>query len=319
MGLFFCIRDAKMDIIDKVVDKIAEYTIDWVKGRLKAHPIYTTLTGIGVGFFVFVYTYWTSFGPLFVAHIEQFLRLPYVEQFGIVSAITAFLYLVIKILVATNDVAKEYIDLQNLKRSTGLAGFFPLNDSHGINQAWETLRKELTDQPPTNLKILAITGARTFGLESSPLHKVLESFGGTGKIHILLINPLSSAFEQRIKERGIKNKRQYLIDLETTVAFCKALHDGALGARISVKLYDQMPIWKMVFANGYLWLQCYDEPAEIGRSPVYTINTDGSLHKHLDKIFEKRWEYDNSISVDFSALNAESMTPLVEWLKSQSA
>ena len=188
-----------------------------------------------------------------------------------------------------------YIRNREILASVGVSGFWLHSETDEKQTNWESCKARVLADHPNELRILGATGWETFGKPESPLHNVLQSF--RGEIRILLIKPKCSAFKVRAKALGIK-ERDYEKEIKQSIAFCEELRDK--GKSIIVKLYEQTPIWKMIFTEKYMWLQHYKTDEHVDNTPVYTLfanDSETSLYFPLIDVFRKRWDYDNNETV----------------------
>ncbi|MBU1901880.1 hypothetical protein KKG82_05980 [Patescibacteria group bacterium] len=149
----------------------------------------------------------------------------------------------------------------------------------------------------STLKILGATGWETFAEDGSPLHKAVLSF--PGEIKVLLMSPEAECLEKRVSSLGDVSKSDYIAQINKTIDFCKLLRKKSI--KIHLKLYDQHPIWKMVIADGFLWLQHYRDRTHVDQTPVYGVyanKEETSLYYPLSEVFYKRWELDNNTEIN---------------------
>lgn len=188
-----------------------------------------------------------------------------------------------------------YIRNREILASVGVSGFWLHSDSNDKQTNWESCKAKILADHPNELRILGATGWETFGRPGSPLHDVVQSF--RGEIRILLIKPKCNAFKVRARALGVK-ERDYEREIKNSIALCEQLRDR--GKSIVVKLYEQTPIWKMIFTDKYMWLQCYKPDQHVDNTPVYTLfanDSETSLYFPLIDVFRKRWDYDNNETV----------------------
>ncbi|HEY9178295.1 MAG TPA: hypothetical protein VIN07_11410 [Flavipsychrobacter sp.] len=152
------------------------------------------------------------------------------------------------------------------------------------------------DTTITDLRILGATGWHTFAAENSPLNKLVESF--KGEIRILLMDPEADCLEERAKSIG-QSKDAYIAEINKTIAYCKQLK--ITNDKVYLRLYKQHPIWKMIIAGSFLWLQNYKHGRHVDESPAYGFYSDSegtSLYHPLYDVFYKRWEKDGNREID---------------------
>lgn len=168
---------------------------------------------------------------------------------------------------------------------------FGLHDTEARRELdWGRCVDEIESTRPSRLCILGATGWETFGSPQSPIHEVVKQFDGP--IQILLIKPQSGGFLKRTSELN-RNPVNYAKEIRDSVAYCRELVSH-YKKQIEVRLYEDEPIWKMIFSDRYLWLQYYDPKKDVDQTPVYTFQTrahesDSSLYYPLYRVFQKRW------------------------------
>jgi len=111
-------------------------------------------------------------------------------------------------------------------------------------------------------------------------------------VYILLLKPKSRGFEKRVTDLA-KNENRYKEEIRDSITYCRDLVDTHKKS-IEVKLYEDEPIWKMIFSDRYLWLQYYDPADDVDKTPVYTLqtrdsSTASSLYYPLVRVFQRRW------------------------------
>ena len=130
-----------------------------------------------------------------------------------------------------------------------LAGFgvrvFSPHDSNEVRKHdWSQICNDLVfasrNQSP--LWILCANGHRTFGHREAPLCAALRNYDGV--INILLLKPGSEGFNRRVKNLKI-DADEYRSEILDSINFCKELRKD--GKSINVRLYHDLPIWKMIF------------------------------------------------------------------------
>lgn len=196
--------------------------------------------------------------------------------------------------------------VQLRQKSQTLAGFgvraFSAHDSASSKEAdWKMIEADLrqASEAQSPLKLLGATGKRTFADTDAPLHKAVCEY--EGPIQVLLVRPGSAGFEHRV-QRISANPEQYIDEILDTLEFCKSL--ARKGRRIEVKLYESMPIWKMLSTPQILWLQHYAQSKHVDETPAYGFAASGQRPTILDgfrSVFDKRWDHDESKEVNLRA------------------
>lgn len=187
---------------------------------------------------------------------------------------------------------RRYVQLREIATSAGLNGFWPHSKDDEKIKNWNGCLQQIEKDKADDLRVLGVTGWATFGSPTSPLHNAFISC--QGEIRVLLIKPGCSAFKERALALHI-NEIEYAKEIQDSLEFCKQLKRQ--GKSISVKLYEQTPIWKMVFTNNYLWLQYYQPDQHVDNTPVYTFFSNKertSLYHPIVNVFRKRWHRDNN-------------------------
>lgn len=152
-----------------------------------------------------------------------------------------------------------------------------------------------------SIKIIGATGYQTFAKSDATgkavLREVLENI--SGEIKILLLHPNTEQTKMRAKALGVLLET-YQRDIANSIQFLKELK--IKGKSVALKLYSQRPIWKMIIADDFLWLQYYDPKEHVEYTPVYGIKRDHNnytLFEPLSAVFTKKWEHDNNPTYDF--------------------
>ena len=194
----------------------------------------------------------------------------------------------------------------------GLTTYFdPGTD--GETAHWDYCVEQLNHLNATELDILGVTGWNTFASEKAPLRKFVDSF--TGHLKILLLAPESKGFESRVEDLASAQsgtvseaerlnltealKREY----EDTIKYCKGLAKKPKSRlrSIEVKIYQDRPIWKLLFANDHVWVQQYDTYHHVAETPSFVFRNNRSQKTSFQRAFWsvwlRRWDDKNSESV----------------------
>ena len=91
------------------------------------------------------------------------------------------------------------------------------------------------------------------------------------EIRVMLMNPNGEGAVKRVNslsdpESLLKTYRQ---EIETSIAYLKKL--SAAGKKISLKLYDDPPFWKLVVTGEYVWVQYCHDGYEVKNQPEYVF------------------------------------------------
>jgi uncharacterized integral membrane protein len=196
--------------------------------------------------------------------------------------------------------------LVNLRQRNTLASFGVRLFSHHDNietkkRDWTGVSNDIGAASPerATLRMLGATGKETFSGATSPLFDVLKKYDG--EIKVLLIRPHSGAFISRCKSLRISTD-SYLEEILDSIEYCKTLaqlHNRA----IELKLYDHVPVWKMLIISKTLWVQYYKATEHVDNTPMYCFEFKGqgtTLFDGFRSVFEKRWALDGSKSIDLA-------------------
>lgn len=236
-----------------------------------------------------LFTYLSKIIPYF-APLSNFVK--------VASVIVIFftIFVLYKFYVKTKSNTK-------LIKNSGLFLFQP-NRKSGDIEANKRLMNEKSSTA-RDILILGATGYNTFarsGVEGKAmLREQLERM--TGEIKIMLLHPKAQQVEVRANSLGVPIEK-YRQEIHDSINFLKQLKNK--GQNISLKVYVQRPIWKMILLDDFLWLQYYHPNCHVEQMPVYGIYRrqqigEYSLFGPLYEVFQKKWNNDNNPTVDFSS------------------
>jgi hypothetical protein len=149
---------------------------------------------------------------------------------------------------------------------------------------------------------MGATGKSTFGSDNSPLCEVIKNYGGP--ISILLVAPESPGFMARTRDLAI-SKESYAKEIFDCIDHCKSLLKESR-KEISVRLYLDEPIWKMVVTNRVLWIQHYRAGEHVDDTPLYGFQFRGeksNIQNGFIKVFQRRWNAPETISLNLQKWN----------------
>lgn len=188
---------------------------------------------------------------------------------------------------------------QLAKKSKVLASFGAFSfsekvDNDSQDKDWMQFRDRLDKS--ANLSIFGATGYRTFKTRTSPLYEDLRNFNGT--VSVLLLNPDSAAVKIRSSTVGMA-EAEYKREINTTIKYLKKLNEKR--QNIVVRLYDCDPSWKMIVADGFMWLQHYSPDAHVHETPVYGLyanEANTSLFYLMMCEYRKIWNAKSTIEIE---------------------
>ncbi|MFO0706351.1 MAG: hypothetical protein U0412_05820 [Nitrospira sp.] len=168
----------------------------------------------------------------------------------------------------------------------GLVSFFPQRARHA---ARHISRIRDTHAAGRTIKVIGSSGYSTLVDQVGTLASVLDKCLGA---QILLANPYSPDVHRRIRaidhpERTIEDVRH---EVRQSIALLKRLK--AMGKAVTLKLYADAPLVKMVILGDYLWLQPHHADSGADAMPEYVLrrNPDAhSLYTLYAHYFEQRW------------------------------
>jgi hypothetical protein len=218
--------------------------ISWFIEHFLAHAIvFPIFALIGITFGYIVKTY-ENILPESVLHLLKFLLYAEAHPFRIIlGALLAGI--TIAFLIRTLST------LPNLRKLISNVGIFAF---------WSNIDKEEAEK-------------------DSPLYECVESF--RGEVRILLFNPESALIEEAAKNIGMTTA-VYKDEVNSSIEYCKKLNTRN-GGKIFLKLYDEMPLWKIVIVDNFLRVQNYKHRLnnnshllDIEQSPAYGFYADNN-------------------------------------------
>lgn len=119
-----------------------------------------------------------------------------------------------------------------------------------------------------DVSIFSITGYDTFSSENCMLQQPLEH---SYEIRVMLMNPNGEGAVKRVKSLSDPESllETYRRETETSIAYLKKL--SAAGKKITLKLYDDPPFWKLVVTGEYVWVQYCHDGYEVKNQPEYVF------------------------------------------------
>jgi hypothetical protein len=206
-----------------------------------------------------------------------------------------------KVVVERAHLANEVSLLRKRLGHIGLRDFLPHDSAEKRSADWVACAESISEDMPQQLSILGAGGYETFGVKGAPLYELVSNF--TGEIRILLLDPSCDAFEKRCGSLG-HDKNKYSDWIYTTIELCARLQKQK-GRKLEVRLYQDAPIWKMIFTPSYLWLQYYDPAKDVDETSVYLFQASvdpyrASLYYPLSTVFLRRWVDPRTRKVDLA-------------------
>lgn len=180
---------------------------------------------------------------------------------------------------------------------------FSRHDSEEARKSdWTALAADLAvaSKEHSPLWIMGATGKETFSAASSPLFDVIRNY--EGEVKILLIKPKSFAFHHRCKGLKVADD-DYLEQILDSIEFCKETV-ARKNRSIELKLYESLPIWKMILTSRALWVQYYTPTDHVENTPLYCFEYRSeapTLFEGFRAIFQERWSHGHNQALDLKA------------------
>lgn len=154
------------------------------------------------------------------------------------------------------------------------------------------------------IELIGATGYKTFAKNDSEGTATLrDAFqNAKGEIKVILLNPEGEQARNRATAVNM-NWEDYKHEIESSIRFLKELKNK--GKAVSLKFYDQKPIWKLIRLDNFMWLQYYHPNSHVEKMPVYGLKRAHGKGNHnlfdpLYSVFEKKWLHDSNPYYDFS-------------------
>ncbi len=140
-----------------------------------------------------------------------------------------------------------------------------------------------------DIMVIGSTGFRTFVGPKGDLHAAIQSCR-TAKI--MLLNPESPGAVERARTIPEPEVTQESLrwQVEQTFVFLGALRGAQKG--ISLKLYSDLPLWKLAILGDYAWVQHYHPGLDVQVMPEYVFmhgQNPTSLFSAFYQYFVMRW------------------------------
>ena len=189
----------------------------------------------------------------------------------------------------------------------GVRTFSPHDTDKSRAEDWKLLctNLEAANSHLSPIWIVGATGKNTFADPHSPLHTTI--LGYRGPINILLVRPQSEGFHYRIQQLDGAVEQDYTNEILDAIEFCARLYKK--NKKVEVRLYDGIPIWKLIGTPQHLWLQHYSDKKHVDETPMFSFSrVDGlvSLHDGFQVVIKKRWDHDGSRPIDLGKFSRET-------------
>lgn len=184
-----------------------------------------------------------------------------------------------------------------LVNSFGINFFSEHDTPKQIRNDWESFVKLIEQEKTQHLCILGATGRDTFQDESSPLFNFVNNF--QGDLKVMLLEQQSDMVIERAHavKVGVADYRK---EIGNSITYLKALYKSK--SVMKVKTYSDLPNWKIIMTDKYLWLQGYVPGVHVDETPVFGVYRNDSDFSSLYELFfyefHKSWENGKEISLN---------------------
>jgi len=169
----------------------------------------------------------------------------------------------------------------------GLVSFFPKHERRARRHIEQVKEEQSTGR---TIMVIGSSGYSSFVDQVGDLSSVLDKCLGA---KILLVNPYSHEATKRIQAIG---HSEYTLttfreEVRQSIALLKRLK--AMGKTVTLKLYADSPLVKMLILGDYLWLQHYHADLDIRTMPEYVLRhnrQNHGLYTLYAHYFEQRWK-----------------------------
>ncbi len=249
---------------------------------------------------------WPYISPLIITVLVSTFS-PYVDKFAQIPRLyvgAAVVSLIVIVIIGKKICVRGYKFFRRrylLLFHSGLF-YYNKNDTIGDNEENRNMLQEEAVKANT-IELIGATGWNTFSKNNASGSAILrDAFEqAQGDINIVLLDPTKACARERADSIGM-DWVTYENEIKSSIAFLKGLRDKK--KRVSLKFYNQKPVWKMIRLDGFLWLQYYHPDNHVEKMPVYGIKRtpekdEHSLFDPLYSVFEKKWKHDDNPKFDF--------------------
>jgi len=254
-----------------------------------------------IGFEVLVKPLLATVPGLAVAYLASFL--PFLNQYSEPKLVAGIIGgTVVLVLYIGYRISMWGINTHRIRQNSGIF-YYRRNDSDTDRTKNASFLEERITSA-THIDIIGATGYKTFAHQDSTSRAVLRDLlsNSSAEIKILLLHPDSAEAASRAQALGVP-LATYRSEILASIDFLKDLKSRDRG--VALKLYSQRPIWKMIVADDFLWLQYYHPHLHVEKSPVYGISRSlvsgqYNLFDPFYAVFRKKWNYDGNPTYDFA-------------------
>lgn len=137
------------------------------------------------------------------------------------------------------------------------------------------------------LDVLAVRGLGIIGLNDSLLRPALMRRTEVLRVRVLLLDPECDAAAQRATEIR-ESPATFAAGVRLAMARLEEFATAAPNLDLELRLYDRLPVWRIIRIDRMAWVSCFDAQWEGHESTVYEIpqTSGGSLWAGYRRQFE---------------------------------
>ncbi|MGE5240510.1 MAG: hypothetical protein ACM3NI_02590 [Bacteroidota bacterium] len=171
-------------------------------------------------------------------------------------------------LVLLFNVLKMAWDSRRMIAAGRLASLVYATDANAGPSRQKAKRLVKKSSSPRDVFVMTLTGFDTFVEPDSLFHDVL---GTAYEIRVLLLDPRCAAASRRVDAISDKhvNLQSLHDEIAASIAYLTALYKA--GKRVTLKFYEQEPLWKVVVVGDNVWVQHFHHGFEVKRQPEYVF------------------------------------------------
>jgi len=147
----------------------------------------------------------------------------------------------------------------------------PASFGHFVDQGsvGEEIRRRLSSA--AQLDVLAVRGLGLLGLNDSLLRPSMAGRAAVPlRTRVLLLDPDCAAASHRADEIG-ESSASFASGIKLTLARLEELAAAADGLSVEVRLYDRLPIWRIIRVDDTLWVSTFHADWEGHESTIYEV------------------------------------------------
>ncbi len=253
---------------------------DFVKGP--AHIFYHVVLIVVSAGFALSLPYTADF--LAKKFLVYWTRIGNEEIFMVSVEITLAIFLIILL----NYIGRSLRD-RRFARMAKEAGLVSVSSAKGFFARRRTRKLKEIHGIERDIMVIGSTGCRTFADASGDLHTVIRN---CREARIMLLNPFGDG--ANIRARSILDPditvEHFREQIGRSIAFLKELK--AVQRNVRLKLYNDVPLFKMAISGEFIWLKHYHSGLDVQRLPEFVFRhgqNPGSLYTPFYQYFLKLW------------------------------